>query len=106
MYMYIVAQDEHSVVPLLTQPPPYDVAVDLPSYEEAERSKVEEAERAEQLERERRRNQVNVTSAVTTLVRWSLNGVPIVPCWVDFYPCSVCFSFFYRSGNTGQYYTI
>ena len=55
---YVLPASESNLTPLLTQPPSYDVAVDLPSYEEAERTKAEEAERAEQQERERRRNQV------------------------------------------------
>ena len=53
------ASAESSASPLLAQPPPYNVAIDLPTYEEAERAKEEEAQREEMRERERRQNTVS-----------------------------------------------
>ena len=41
-------------VPLMPQPPSYAIAVDLPTYEQAEQSKAEEEERAQQRAREER----------------------------------------------------
>lgn len=58
MPYFSTVADESSSAPLLAQPPPYNIAIDLPSYEEAERTKAEEADRAQQREQERIDNMV------------------------------------------------